>query len=474
MGHPLSRPQVDDTRHASTLSLLDLPAETILEVTSYLDVDDTKALRSTCRYMDTILLNTFAKQVFHCLHVLPITHALETLIQISKDERMGGYVKELHLYCSIYQGRENFPNTNNHPRGLCDDELPFANPTTAEQEATNEAVEFVRRGGGFEKQLITALEYLNITSVVIHWYGGVYASAEGLKLGRRQLSRQTGRDAFGTTARQRVCRAWEYQWPMDMATHMTSIVLSALEKIQSSIHSLTIPIIQVDKLKVSPTLGAKLIHLRDLTIRFGIDVRRIPISSTPDICLLINKLPHLETLHLSTFPHERLNPLSLPLNIFFPYLHPSQGLRFLQLHSVCDTTASLAPFLAALPRLESLAISFIVIRERNYEPWRNMFMALIPVMTRQTLKSLDMRIDQYDAFKLAARILHEEIYGEDEEEDEGDEVDTEDEEDEIHRRERQEREIRERIGRREMLEVLAKRMPHYHDTVFRTCRMFFM
>jgi hypothetical protein len=359
MGHLLSRPQVDDTRHASTLSLLDLPAETILEVTSYLDVDDTKALRSTCRYMDTILLNTFGKQVFHCLHVLPITHALETLIQISKDEKLGGYVDELHLYCSIYQGRESIPKTNNHPRGLYDDELPFADPTTAEQDATNEAVEFVRRGGGFEKQLIIALGYLNITSVVIHSYGGVYASAEGLKLGRRQLSQQTGRDAFETTARKRICRAWEYQWPMDMATHMTSIVLSALEKIQSSIHSLTLPIIQIDKLKVSPTLGAKLIHLRDLTIRFGIHVRRVPISSTPDMCLLINKLPHLETLHLSTFPLERLNALSLPLNMFLPYMCPPEGLRCLQLHSVCDTTASLAPFLASLPRLESLAISFI-------------------------------------------------------------------------------------------------------------------
>jgi hypothetical protein len=76
MAHPLSRPYVDDTLNASildasTTSLLDLPVETVLEMASHLDKDDVKALRSTCTYMDATLLDTFGKQFFNCVYIMP-------------------------------------------------------------------------------------------------------------------------------------------------------------------------------------------------------------------------------------------------------------------------------------------------------------------------------------------------------------------------------------------------------------------
>lgn len=45
-------------------SLLDLPPETTLEITSYLPQSDVQALRSTCRHLDILLIDTFGKHLF--------------------------------------------------------------------------------------------------------------------------------------------------------------------------------------------------------------------------------------------------------------------------------------------------------------------------------------------------------------------------------------------------------------------------
>ena len=61
MDNSFPHARLDDTLTATTISLLDLPLETTLDISSYLDKNDIKALRSTCKQMDTYLVDGFGK-----------------------------------------------------------------------------------------------------------------------------------------------------------------------------------------------------------------------------------------------------------------------------------------------------------------------------------------------------------------------------------------------------------------------------
>jgi hypothetical protein len=80
---------------------------------------------------------------------------------------------------------------------LRDDETPFRNPASSEQEVTNEAVNFVQKGC-FEKELTTALQALDVTSVDMHFYRQMryLDNPLSLMLVRSQLIRRTGTDPF--------------------------------------------------------------------------------------------------------------------------------------------------------------------------------------------------------------------------------------------------------------------------------------
>lgn len=455
---------------ASTPTFLDLPVETILGVSSHLDKNDIKALRSTCKYMDAILLDTFGKRYFNSVYLIPTKHALETLIQISESKRIAEYVKEIHICCSIFQWREKIHNTMNYPRWLAEDELPFTEPTTPAEHIANQGVDLIRHGG-YEMHLIKALRGLKITRVEIHSYEASYASSSlrVLRLGRSHLSRQIGRDAFKKPAND-MCRAWEYHdygglKSMDMVTSMASIVFSAIEETLPPITSLKLPAVQADRLRIPETLGAKLTSLRELDVRLSLADRGFPGHSTPSICSLINALPILQTLSLNTTPLERLNPDTLSLYPFLPHLQPL-ALRTLKLSPLCDASVLLAPLLSSLTQLKSLSLNFILIRERENAPWKQMFLALSPVLCRSNLEDLDLRIDWKDGFELVADILQGEALGSEDEEEEKDEWV------EGYGYIRKEKQWL-RPTREEMVMCLARKMPWYHDQVFRRCRMFF-
>jgi hypothetical protein len=225
-----------------------------------------------------------------------------------------------------------------------------------------------------------------------------------------------------------------------------------------------IPIIQIDKLTVSASLGSKLTHLQNLTV--DISVRHSLViggqmfpSSPQDLIVMINDLPNLRNLHLSALPCRRLNYFSLPLYPFLQYLRPL-ALTTLHLHGLCDTSPLLSPFLSSLLCLQSLSLHFTPILEGNNKPWRDMFVSLKYPLSRPTLKTLVLKFDGCNAFELASRYVRTGSTGlddgsESEDEDE-DEDEIEDEENWLPVRE-------------EMLDCLAEIMPHYHDQVFRRC-----
>jgi hypothetical protein len=380
---------------------------------------------------------------------------MDALIQISQNERIRHHVKELHICCSIYQHRERPSNHHNifyikriFMRKLEESEMPYEDPCTPEEEATNEAVDLVRRGG-FQKLLITALRGLQIARVEIHTYREWHTDLEGLKLGRSQLIQRTGTDPF----HQLVQRAWDYvpasdDKVMDMVTCMTSVLLTAIEQALPPISTLDIPIVQIDKLRISPSLGSKLTHLQDLAIIISVRDQeligqQIYPSSPSDLFLMINDLPNLHTLHLSTWPLQRSNRYSLPLYPFLPYLGPL-ALTTLYIHSLCDTSSLLIPFLASLPLLHTLSLGFIVIRERDNKPWRDQLLALKPLVLRPTLNEFIMTVDYNDAFQSASQLIAAECTDESRNDDENEE---------------DERRI---PGREEMLDCLAKHMPNLH------------
>jgi hypothetical protein len=473
MAHQLPRSHADDTFNASkldasTTSLLDLPVETVLEMASHLDKDGIKALRSTCTYMDATLLDTFGKQFFNCIYVMPTKFTMDALIQISKNRRIRHHVKELHICCSIYQHRERPSNHHNvfyikriFMRKLEESEMPYEDPSTPAEEATNEAVGLVRRGK-FQEQLITALRGLKITRVEIHTYREWHTDLEGLKLGRSQLIQRTNTDPFHQVTQ----RAWEYVSAsddklMDMVTCMTSVVLTAIEETLSPISTLHIPIVQIDKLRVSPSRSSKLTHLQDLAIIISVRDQellgqQIYPTSPLDLFVMIDDLPNLHTLHLSTWPSQRLNHYSLPLYSFLPYLRPL-ALKTLHIHSLCDTSPLLIPFLSSLPLLQTLSLGFIVVAENvKNKPWRDQFLALKPLVSRPTLNKFVMTIDYDDAFQLASRLITAECKVEsrnDDESENGDESENDDESKDDERR---------IPGREKMLDCLAKHMPNYH------------
>jgi hypothetical protein len=333
-------------------------------------------------------------------------------------------------------------------RKLEESEMPYEDPATPEEEATNEAVDIVRRGG-FQKQLITALRGLRITRIEIHTYREWDTDLQGLKLGRSHLIQRTGTDPFHQVTQ----RAWEYisasdDKLMDMVTCMTSVVLTAIEETLPPVSTLDIPIVQIDRLRISPSLGCKLSHLQDLAIIISIHDQellgqQIYPSSPPDLSVMINDLPNLHTLHLSTWPLQRLNHYSLPLYPFLPYLRPL-ALKNLHIHSLCDTSPLLVSFLSSLPLLQTLSLGFIVIRERVNDPWRDQFLALRPLVSRPALKKFVMTIDYDDAFQSASRLISA---------DRTDESSNDDESEDDERR---------IPGREEMLDCLAKHMPNYH------------
>jgi hypothetical protein len=464
MAHQLPRSHANDTSNASildpsTTSLLNLPAEIVLGLASHLDKYDIKALRSTCTYMDTTLLDTFAKEFFSSIYVMPNKFTLDALIQISQNERIRPHVRELNICCSIYQNRETasniktwFGRSRDFTRKLKETEMPIEDPATPEEEITNEAVDLVRRGG-FEALLVTALRGLKITRIEIHEYKWWTKDRKGLKLGRLQLIQQSGTDIY---ERGEQVRAWEYASPsddklMDMVTCMTSVVLTAFEEALPPIFSLVIPRIQIDRLRISPSLGSKLTHLQDLNISISVSHQEIlgqqvfP-SSPQDLLVMVNDLPNLHTLRMSSWPVQHLNHYSLPLYPFLQYLRPL-GLKTLHLHSLCDTSPLLAPFLSALPLLQTLSLDFVLIQERENKPWRDMFLALKGPLSRPALQTLVIEIEYNDAFQLASRFIRTGSLG----------VDGDPE---------SEYEEKWMPGREEMLDCLAGFMPDYHPRCF--------
>jgi len=455
MGNQLPVPRMENTFDVSTTSLLDLPLETTLDISSYLDKNDIKALRSTCRRMDTLLLDTFGNQFFNSLYIMPTTLALDALIQISEDQRIRQHVKELHICCSMYQDCERELNTYNSPRWLQDNELPFENVSTPEQEATNNSVTLVRKSG-FEAQLIIALRNLNITHMTIYDYRRLREAPSALELGRSQLLQQTGRDPRDARG-----RAWEYttgprdpdSGPMDMATCMTTAIFRAIEETLPPISTLNLPNIQLDKLNVSETLGPKLIHLTHLTLTLSLSHRITPDFSptTPKILSSINSLPNLQHLHLSTYPHKRLITSSLSLYPYLLFLHPSPTLTSLHLSSLSDTDPCLATFLSHLPSLTTLSLHFTPISQSSNPPWLAMFNPLTPILCNPSLSTLTLVFDGRNAWEFAARYIRTGTTGFD--------CDSESEDEET----------RYQPSRREMLNALKEILPNYTRHVFRRC-----
>lgn len=279
-------------------------------------------LRSTCRYMDAVILDKFGKKVFSRLFVMPTKFSLQLLLEVARDKRIKHFVKELYICCSIYQdcgsrytspGDPRFARANvtiSSPRMLQENENPYPEPTSAEEEATNEAVDLVRRGS-FQKQLTIPLQLLRITSLEIHtyWQMRYPQTSLFLVLGRSQLTQSTGRDSFeGPQSKPR--RTWEYasfeqDGPMDMVTCMTNAVLSAIEASDTPLQNLTLPKFQIDKLQISPNLDQNLRLLQRLRIDIGLSVSRrdyhlFPSQlSKPNMFTMINDLPCLEHLELS-------------------------------------------------------------------------------------------------------------------------------------------------------------------------------
>jgi hypothetical protein len=518
MAYRYSRALVDDELNVSTPSLLALPVEITLEVASYVDKYDLTALRSTCKQLDSLLLSTVGKRCFNRSYVIPTVPALDILIQISKSERIRPYIKELHICCSIHQSRERIPNITNLTRMRELHELPFRDPNTPEQEAVNKAVTLVQKGG-FEKQLVKALRYLKPTRVQVHSYRGLHRSVEALRLGRSQFIEQTGRDPFEEVTENH-CRAWDYSdlcgnGTMDLATHMTSIVLSAIGETLSPVSSLEVPIIQVDKLRVTKTLGAKLTHLRHLTLTITLGARRHRNAPPLDLLAMINTIPNLHTLDLSTSPHKRLHHSSLPLYYFLEHLE-SLAVETLHLSYLCGASPLLVPFLASLPRLETLSLHFTPIKVMPYQAyrdalvslddpleeipnitWREMFLSLKPVLSRPGLCTLDIKIDGYDAFELISRYERKKFTVFDEEEQRHDEQsqdeqsqdeqsqdeqshDEQSHDEQSHDEPSQDEQSEDeqsgneeihqsssKLSRTEMLDRLAEIMPHYISSVFR-------
>ncbi|CAD0097399.1 unnamed protein product [Aureobasidium mustum] len=346
-------------------SILNLPFETVLEFVSYLDRQDILALRSTCKYMDTILLDTFAKQFFSQIYVLPTEHSLQLLLEVSNDKRIRRHVKELLICCTIYQdhsSRYGDWESDAHiiihkTRLLTENESPFPDTTSPEEEATNEAVNFVRKGS-FGRQLTAALQSLEIDSIEILNYGQMkcWHLPLPLILGRSQLLRRTGRDPFDTPdcVRGRGPRSWEYasneeDGPMDMATYMSNTVLSAIEDSGLLLRSFVIPVVQTDRLKALPTLSSNLSSLQHLKLTIGHDARSTCHDSPdpdPNFFTSINELPNLQHLHLSTWP-ARARPGSVSLNPFLSLLKPL-NLRSLHLGSLCAPSQDLVPLLVPL------------------------------------------------------------------------------------------------------------------------------
>ncbi|KEQ64620.1 uncharacterized protein M437DRAFT_64260 [Aureobasidium melanogenum CBS 110374] len=153
---------------------------------------------------------------------MPTEFSLQLLLEVARDKRIKHFVKELYICCSIYQDYGSryttpvdprFARANvtiSSPRMLQEDENPYPRPTSAEEEATNEAVDLVHRGS-FQKQLTTALQLLRITSMEIHtyWQMSYPQTSLPLVLGRSQLTQRTGRDPL-EKPQSKLRRTWDY------------------------------------------------------------------------------------------------------------------------------------------------------------------------------------------------------------------------------------------------------------------------
>jgi len=219
---------------------------------------------------------------------------------------------------------------------LRDDETPCRNPASPEQEVTDEAVNFVQKAC-FEKELTTALQALDVTSVDMQFYRQMryLDNPLSLMLVRSQLIRRTGTDPFRKLDgqhRKKISRAWEYassrdDRTMDMVTCMTSSVLSAIEASQTPLQTLIIPVIQIDNLRIPPTLGCSLKHLQHLEVTISLAKYQFyypPRLSELDLVSLINDIPALQHQKLTTWPVEGLIGSSLSLHLFLPPIKPLQ------------------------------------------------------------------------------------------------------------------------------------------------------
>lgn len=240
---------------------------------------------------------------------------------------------------------------------------------------------------------------------------------------------------------------------MDMATCMTGIVFRAFEETLPPICTLTLPVIQLDKLNVSAALGSKLTHLTHLTLTLSLShcIRPDFSPSTPCILAMINSLPNLPHLNLSTSPHKRLMHSSLSLYPYLLSLNPSRSLTSLHLRGLGDTDPCLPPFLSSLLSLSTLSLHFTPITQSSNGPWRTLFYSLTPILCSPSLSTLTLVFDNRNACDFAARHIRTGTTGFD------------------HDSESEDEETRYHPSRREMLETLKQILPNYTRHVFGKC-----
>lgn len=387
------------------MSLSKLPPETILEIASYLLQSDVQTLRSTCRYMDILLLETFGKHRFKSLYVLPTPRALDTLIRIAHNKRLSHHVQELVICAAFHQGmktlyRERPAHDSAYYLHLLEDTaLPFPEDWTSRR-AVNEAVSFVRCGK-FGKKFLAALRNLKVKRIEIQaWPRRAQSNDSTPVLGLWWLKQLTGHDPFQGGSSE-PSRGWEYK-ETDMMTCMTRSVISAASGSRTPFSALVMDKIQIDKV----ALDARLLSGRtfeDLT-RLDLHITSSePRTTTPAIAqehmkliTMINNLPRLSCLSLSNLPYHNERTL-LPLNGFIPHLRP-RNVHTLSLDVIDGACQELPALCSALVApLSTLRLGFRLYKDFSNAPWNNLFSQLQEVLVSLEHLEISIGSEEYHA-----------------------------------------------------------------------------
>ncbi len=86
-------------------SILSIPLELLVSISSYLPTSDLAALRQTCKHVETSLYEWFSAEFFTKKQFMLTQPSLQALINISKHASLSKKLKHVIIATNLYDGR---------------------------------------------------------------------------------------------------------------------------------------------------------------------------------------------------------------------------------------------------------------------------------------------------------------------------------------------------------------------------------